>query len=124
MKPKKSLKKTKKSIVVSRKVAKNAKASTENSFCYYNDGDSMSPKISDNALCIADSSKRKIKDGRIYAFKHGILLRTSTLYKMPDGGLIIRSINENCEDEIITAKEMNNIEILGWVYSITNIEQW
>lgn len=99
-------------------------ASSKTSFSYICDGDSMAKRISNGARCTADSSKKTIKDGKIYCFKHGVIIRTKYLFQQPDGGLLIKSHNINYPDEIIQYKNMKDIEILGWVWEWSNIDRW
>lgn len=118
------LEKTDKTINVDCDTPLIANASIDDTACYVNDSDSMIPKISKEALCLADMSKKEVRDGKIYVFRHGVLIRTRYLYNRPDGGLRISSENKDFNDEIVTKDELPNIEILGWVYSYTNIEVW
>lgn len=86
--------------------------------------DSMSPIIRRKAECAIDTSKQTIKDGRAYYFKHELVHRIRILHKNPDGGLLIRSQNKEFGEEIINARDISKIKILGWVYSWTNIDTW
>tara|TARA_B100000530_G_scaffold309310_1_gene235032 strand:+ start:44863 stop:45561 length:699 start_codon:yes stop_codon:yes gene_type:complete len=115
---------TDKKIRMSKRSARKAGASITQSFSYINDGDSMSDRISDGARCTADASKKEIKDGKIYCFRHGVMRRTKYLYWRPDGGLLIRSHNPEYEDEIVPPEQMDDIEILGWVWEWSNMERW
>lgn len=115
---------TDRKIRMQKKSARKAGASMTQSFSYNNDGDSMAERISDGARCTADSSKKEIKDGKIYCFRHGVMRRTKYLYMRPDGGLLIRSHNPAYEDEVIMPEDMNDIEILGWVWEWSNMERW
>lgn len=106
-------------------IARKAGASVSHIFSYNLEGDSMSPKIMDKACVTADTSKKVIKDGKIYLFRHGVMRRTKYLYNRPDGGLLIRSENkEEYPDEIVPKDEMDCIEIIGWVYHWCNMEVW
>ena len=106
-------------------IARKAGASMSHTFSYNLDGDSMSPKIMDKACVTADASKKVIKDGKIYVFRHGVMRRTKYLYNRPDGGLLIRSENKDeYPDEIVPKDEMDCIEIIGWVYHWCNMEVW
>lgn len=99
-------------------------ANSKTSFSYICDGDSMAKRISNGARCTADLSKQTIKDGKIYCFKHGLIIRTKYLFQQPNGGLLIKSHNTNYPDEIIHYKDMKDIEILGWVWEWSNIDRW
>lgn len=115
---------TDKKVRLDKRLARKAGASLTQSFSYMNDGDSMAERISDGARCTADASKKQIKDGKIYCFRHGLMRRTKYLYMRPDGGLLIRSNNPAYEDEIIKPEDMSDIEILGWVWEWQNMERW
>ena len=115
---------TDKKIRMSKRSARKAGASITQSFSYMNDGDSMAERISDGARCTADASKKEIKDGKIYCIRHGVMRRTKYLYMRPDGGLLIRSHNPAYPDEIVLPEDMDDIEILGWVWEWSNMERW
>ena len=115
---------TGKKIRMSKRSARKAGASITQSFSYTNDGDSMEERIADGARCTADASKKEIKDGKIYCFRHGVMRRTKYLYLRPDGGLLIRSHNEEYEEEVVAPEDMGDIEILGWVWEWSNMERW
>lgn len=115
---------TDKKIRMSKRSARKAGASITQSFSYMNDGDSMAERISDGARCTADASKKEIKDGKIYCIRHGVMRRTKYLYLRPDGGLLIRSHNPAYPDEIILSEDMNDVEVLGWVWEWSNMERW
>ena len=86
--------------------------------------DSMYPLIAPKANCAIDRSKRNIKDGKIYYFKQGKIYRIKYLYRQPDGGLLIRSKNDLFKDEVVKASDMQDINIIVWIYSWTNIDIW
>lgn len=116
--------KTDRVIRMSKRTARRVGACVGDSFAYVVTGQSMSDKISEGAMCIADSSKKQIKDGKIYCFRHGVMRRTKYLHRLPDGGLKIVSHNKEFEDEIVKPGDMEQIEILGWVWSYANTESW
>lgn len=106
------------------KFAMKAGADISKTIYYSLEDDCMSPVMYRRAECAVDTSKLEIKNGKIYYFKHGLVYRTNVLYNQPDGGLLIRSINDDFEDEIVSAKDINVINIIGWVYSWTNLDIW
>ncbi|POA19503.1 transcriptional regulator [Pseudomonas sp. FW300-N1A1] len=82
-------------------------------------GDSMSEKIEDGSTLAIDRSLTQIVDGQIYALKHDGMLRIKYLHRLPGGALRLRSHNSGgYPDEIFSAEqiEIQNIEILGWVF--------
>ncbi|RZG74698.1 helix-turn-helix transcriptional regulator [Acinetobacter sp. WCHAc060033] len=100
-------------------------ASQTQSICMTLVGDSMEDRISAGSMIAVDLSKRDIREGKIYAFRHGQLLRVKYLIPKPDGGLIIRSHNKAYEDEHINAEEVeNDINMIGWVWNWSVLERW
>ena len=84
----------------------------------------MTPKIYNGAQCLIDKSKNQVHDGLIYLVKYGVLLMIRELYRRPDGGVIMKAVNPNYDDVIITNNELENLTVLGWLYSYNNIEAW
>lgn len=89
-------------------------------------GDSMEELILDGSMIAVDTSKKEIREGKIYAFRHGNILRVKYLIPRPDGGLIIRSHNNKYADEVITGEQMEceNIQIIGWVWNWSSLLVW
>ena len=94
--------------------------------CGINHGKSMERLIMDGAMIAIDTSKKQIKDDRIFAFDHGGMLRVKYLFKQPKGGLLIRSENRSeYPDETLTAEEVAaDIRILGWVFDWSKLQKW
>lgn len=89
----------------------------ENAACATVSGNSMERLIMDGATIGIDRGTTNIIDGEIYAFDHGGMLRVKYLYRLPHGGLRIRSENDNEHpDEILSAEQAADIRILGWVF--------
>lgn len=109
---------------IQRTLAIRCNASMTDSFCYRNESDSMIPRITDNALCVADRSRTEIRDGKIYTFRHGVVFKTRFLHRRADGGILIRSANKDYPDEVVPVSELHMIDILGWVYCMSNSESW
>ncbi|MFW1828061.1 XRE family transcriptional regulator [Acinetobacter sp. ULE_I092] len=100
-------------------------ASQTKSICLTLVGDSMEDRIAAGSMIAVDLSKKDIREGKIYAFRHGQLLRVKYLIPKPDGGLIIRSHNKAYDDEHITAEEVeNDINMIGWVWNWSVLERW
>lgn len=88
-----------------------------NAACATISGRSMERLIMDGATIGIDRGTTNIIDGEIYAFDHDGMLRVKYLYRMPGGGLRIRSENdEEYPDEIVTPDQLSHIRILGWVF--------
>ncbi len=91
----------------------------QNVVCITASGNSMEPVIPDGGLAGVDKGRTAIKDGDIFAILQNNQLRLKILYRLPRGGLRMRSFNrdehpdeEYPEDEIQT----QGIMILGRVF--------
>lgn len=106
--------------------ARRAGASPKAVKCMTLKGDSMEELILDGSMIAVDTSKKEIREGKIYAFRHGNILRVKYLIPRPDGGLIIRSHNDNYADEVITGEQIEheNIQIIGWVWNWSSLLVW
>lgn len=106
--------------------ARRAGANPSKVICTTLVGDSMEELILDGSMIAIDTSKKDIREGKIYAFRHGNILRVKYLIPRPDGGLIIRSHNERYTDEVITGEEIENenIQIIGWVWNWSSLMVW
>ena len=89
----------------------------QNAACATIYGRSMERLIMDGATIGIDRGTTHIIDGEIYAFDHDGMLRVKYLYRLPGGGLRIRSENdEEYPEEILSAEQAAHIRILGWVF--------
>ncbi|PHN66469.1 transcriptional regulator [Pseudomonas sp. ICMP 8385] len=81
-------------------------------------GKSMERLILDGAAIGFDRSCTAIFDGEIYAFNQEGMLRVKYLYRMPGGGVRIRSENsDEYPDEIMNAETFNEqVQMLGRVF--------
>ena len=82
-------------------------------------GSSMADKIQDGSLLAVDRNHTQVIDGEVYALEHGGILRVRYLYRLPNGGLRLRSHNhDEYPDELFTSREMEeqHLKILGWVF--------
>lgn len=90
-------------------------------------GDSMSPTIKDGDTIHVDLGRRNIKDGKIFAICLGGLFYSTRLYNLPLGGVRIVSDNSTEFPEIhLNAQEIidQQLEIIGWVWQISSLENW
>lgn len=88
-----------------------------NAVCATIRGRSMERLIMDGATIGIDTGTKRIEDGEIYAFDQGGMLRVKYLYRLPGGGVRIRSENEEeFPDETLTAEEFAGVRMLGWVF--------
>ncbi|MBX8534563.1 helix-turn-helix domain-containing protein [Pseudomonas cichorii] len=81
-------------------------------------GKSMERLIMDGAAIGFDMSDTSIIDGEIYAFNHGGMLRTKYLFRIPGGGVRIKSENaEDYPEETMTSEEWReHVRMLGRVF--------
>ncbi|WP_122325352.1 S24 family peptidase [Pseudomonas coronafaciens] len=87
--------------------------------CVSVSGSSMEPVLPNGSTVGVDQSKKEIKDGDIYALSHNDHLRVKMLYKLPFGGIRMRSFNrEEYPDEEYSQEriELEDIKILGRVF--------
>lgn len=90
-----------------------------NAACATNNGNSNAPLILDRATLGIDLGMTRIIDGKIYALDHGGLLRIKFMFRLPGGGVRLRSFNrEEYPDEDYTAEEAmeQGVRILGRVF--------
>lgn len=82
-------------------------------------GNSMEPVLPDGSTVGVDQGATTVIDGKMYAINHGGQLRVKTLYRLPGGGIRMRSFNrDEHPDEEYSAEEMldKEIIILGKVF--------
>ncbi|MEE4947044.1 helix-turn-helix transcriptional regulator [Pseudomonas alliivorans] len=87
--------------------------------CVEVNGNSMEPVLLDGSTVGVNTDQTAVTDGKIYALKHAGQLRVKTLYRLPGGGIRVRSFNQSeYPDETYSAEEMRaeQIEILGRVF--------
>lgn len=86
----------------------------EKVFCCTLTGDSMEPRIAENAAIAIDTGIETIKDGKVYAFQHDDLFRVKYLYRLPGGKVRIHSENPNYPDETVSGEEIRVIGRVFW----------
>lgn len=80
-------------------------------------GNSMEPMLPHGCTVGIDTLKTQITDGKIYAIDHGGMLRVKLLYRLPGGGIRIKSLNtDEYPDEPLTAEEAKSVKVLGKVF--------
>lgn len=87
--------------------------------CVVVSGNSMEPVLPDGSTVGINTAETTVTDGRMYALKHDGQLRVKVLYRLPGGGIRLRSLNHTEHpDESYTFSEMaeNSIEIIGRVF--------
>jgi phage repressor protein C with HTH and peptisase S24 domain len=87
--------------------------------CVTVNGNSMEPVLPHGSTVGVDQGCTTITDGKMYALNHGGQLRVKTLYRLPGGGLRMRSYNrEEHPDEEYSATDLikNEIIVIGKVF--------
>ncbi|WP_010216582.1 XRE family transcriptional regulator [Pseudomonas syringae group genomosp. 3] len=82
-------------------------------------GNSMSPVLHDGSTVLANMNESLVVDGKMYVIDHGGQIRVKALYRLPGGGIRVRSYNTaEHPDETYTAREMEDsrIRIMGRVF--------
>lgn len=88
-----------------------------NAKCVVVSGNSMEPALRDGSTVGVDIGCTTIKDGTVYAIDHDGALRVKLLYKLPNGGLRIRSFNrEEWDDENLTPEQAQHVRVIGKVF--------
>ncbi|WP_109514675.1 S24 family peptidase [Pseudomonas ovata] len=87
--------------------------------CVRMSGNSMADRLEDGSLLAVDRGTTQVVDGEMYALEHGGLLRIRYLYRLPSGGLRLRSHNNHeYPDESFSAEQIARqpLRILGWIF--------
>lgn len=80
-------------------------------------GNSMEPVLPDESTIGVDTSSTKIIDGKMFAIDHDGMLRVKMLYRLPGGGMRLRSYNsDEHPDETYNTEESQHIRIIGRVF--------
>lgn len=82
-------------------------------------GNSMAPVLQDGSTVVAHLLERQVVDGRMYVMDHGGQIRVKALYRLPGGGIRVRSYNAaEHPDESYSAHDMEeaNIRVMGRVF--------
>lgn len=82
-------------------------------------GNSMEPVLPHGSTVAINKAATSVVDGKMYALSHAGHLRVKTLYRLPGGGIRLRSFNrDEHPDEEYSAEQMreNEITVLGRVF--------
>lgn len=82
-------------------------------------GNSMEPRIWDGDSVVVDTSQTNVVDGKVYALWYDGGERVKRLFRLPGGGLRIRSDNPAFETIELAASEVDHVRILGRVVQIS-----
>tara|TARA_R110002124_G_scaffold163667_7_gene331055 strand:+ start:1897 stop:2586 length:690 start_codon:yes stop_codon:yes gene_type:complete len=89
----------------------------ENAACVRVNGNSMEPVLPHGSTVGVDTSQTNVIDGKMYAINHDGMLRIKTLYKLPGGGLRLRSFNTaEWPDERYEGDDLKQIKVIGKVF--------
>ncbi len=78
-------------------------------------GDSMEPMMYAGDWIMVDRSQRYIIDGKQYVIRFGDEMRVKTLFKRPDGGMVISSENKRHPDVVVSNGDDEHVDIIGRV---------
>lgn len=90
-----------------------------NAVCVTVTGNSMEPVLRDGATVSVDRGTTRIHDGDMYAIDHDGQLRVKQLYRLPGGGIRLRSFNRDehpDEEYSLEQIERHKIRVLGRVW--------
>lgn len=89
----------------------------ENAYCVTVSGNSMTPVLPHGSTIGIDTGTTHITNGDIYAIDHAGELRVKMVYKLPGGGLRLKSFNSaEWPDEHYTEPNCADIKILGRMF--------
>ena len=92
---------------------------------FYNQEDhSMEPIITIGAQCSIDLTKRTIKNGKFYLIRRDSFYGVRALFSQSDGGLLLQCKNKEYPDEKISKSKIDSLDVLGYVYTWTNMDPW
>jgi len=78
-------------------------------------GDSMEPGIFDGDSLVVDTSQTEVQDGKVYALWYDGGERVKRLYRLPGGGLRIKSDNPDHPPIEVQPEKLEHVRILGRV---------
>ena len=104
---------TNESVPFSRHVLRKSGVPLKAAVCMSVRGDRMAPAMPDGAVVGINRSNTTIRNGKVYVFVQGGLLRVKQLYLLPRNRVGIRSLNPAYTDE---GAEMSELEIIGHVF--------
>ena len=81
-------------------------------------GDSMEDMIFHGDWVMVDRSQKDVIDGRQYVIRYGDEMRVKTLFKRPDGGIVISSENKRYPDVRVDQNDADHVDIIGRVIRI------
>lgn len=82
------------------------------------DGDSMEDRIQHGDALVVDTSQTEIVDGKVYAIWYDGGERVKRLYRLPGGGLRIKSDNDRHPTIEVLPTDANHVRIIGRVVHV------
>jgi phage repressor protein C with HTH and peptisase S24 domain len=90
---------------------------SDHAACVKVNGNSMEPVLPNGSTVGVDTAHTEIVDGKMYAINHDGMLRVKMLYKLPGGGLRLRSYNlDEYPDERLDADQLKQVKVIGKVF--------
>ncbi|WP_445946937.1 S24 family peptidase [Shewanella sp.] len=90
---------------------------SDHAACVKVNGNSMEPVLPNGSTVGVDTAHTDIVDGKMYAINHDGMLRVKMLYKLPGGGLRLRSYNlDEYPDERLDADQLKLVTVIGKVF--------
>jgi len=83
------------------------------------EGDSMEERIQHGDALVVDTSQTDVLDGKVYAIWYDGGERVKRLYRLPGGGLRIKSDNQRHPTIEVPASEASHVRIIGRVVHIS-----
>ncbi|MGU9749278.1 S24 family peptidase, partial [Pseudomonas aeruginosa] len=111
--------KTSKKIRLGKYTLRNQGVQFDMAVCVTVRGNSMEPALPDGSTVGVNLGCKSIKDGKVYVITHASELRVKALYRLPGGGIRLRSFNQaEYPDEEYSQEEMaeKGISVLGRVF--------
>lgn len=101
----------------SRSTLKRQGVEPEHAACVKVSGNSMEPVLPNGSTVGVDTVNRNIIDGKMYAINHDGMLRVKLVYRLPGGGVRLRSYNsDEYPDERYDEELAKHIHIIGRVF--------
>jgi len=85
-------------------------------YCVKVTGDSMQPRLYDGDVVGVDTASKKIAEGSTYAISYCGELMVKRLLREKQGAVIIRSLNPDYEDRLVSSDDRDELSIIGRVF--------
>lgn len=85
----------------------------QNCRAIYVRGDSMAPTLNDNDTVMIDITRTQVRDDAIFALVYHDELYIKRLFRLPGGGIELRSDNPRHPNRVVTGSELEAVHVLG-----------